>query len=172
MENGSESATYLGHLPGNDIYAESGLETFTLNGLPDGENASLVLATAQVQIWPLATASINVLEENASYALVPSFTVDLTNVYPESQTYIQLYPGSSEPGTEGTMLNESVLVHRDVKTRNGVLSFPNLGTHLTEDGLYTIEVITKTPFGEDILESLTFEFDNTIEIRGNFNTID
>ena len=171
VQNGSESEPYYGHLPGDDIYTESGIETFTLNALADGRNAPINLATAQVQIWPLATATFSGIEDGAKYTTVPAFTVELKKVYPDSETYLQIYPGPSTPGTVGTKFNGG-LTHRDTKSRDGRLSFPSIANTLGSDGEYTLEVITKTPFGEEILDTLSFEYDNTLDIRAGINALD
>ena len=171
LTNGTESQILLANLPGDDIYAESGIETFTINALPDGLIASLVLDKAEVQIWPLATATFNGIEETR-YTEVPDFDVQLTKVYPSSESYLQIYPGPAVAGTTGEKITDSILLHHSTESRDGTLSFRNFGRHLMEAGVYTIEVVTKTPFGEDVLKSLTFEFDNNILVRGKINTIE
>ena len=183
-ENGSDSTVYFSSLLDEDPDADSeenlpvdllttsGIETFTINAFPDGTIASLELAKAQVQVWPLPGATFIGIDNNAKYAAVPAFQVQLTKVYPQSQTYLQIYPGVSAPGTVGTRVGGSILAWNSTKTRDGILSFPSIANYLQAEGLYTVEVITVTPFGQDIVESLTFDFDNTISIRGNFNFVD
>ena len=171
VTNGSESERYLASLAGDDPFSESGIETFTINAIPDGQIASLELAKAQVEIWPLATATFNGIEED-KYAAIPAFTVDLTKVYPTSETYLQIYPGPAEVGKVGTKITSSLLSIDGNVSRDKTLSFPNLARFLTAEGFYTIEVVTETVFGVEVLEKLTFEFDNTIDIRGSINSLD
>ena len=172
ITNGSEPEVYLGRIPSDDIYTTSAIETFSVVALADGETASLVLSTAQIEIWPLTSATFNNINQAGVYSAMPDFTIDLTNVYPDSDTFLQLYSGPYVEGMTGTKLNGG-LVHRDSKTSNATLAFNMLESSLPNQGTYTIEVITVTPFGTDAVRGghLTFDYRNGLTVRAGIHSI-
>ena len=169
--NGSESESRLPILPVDYAFSAGAIETFTLHALPDNENVGMVLSTAKVEVWPLADATFAGIKDGAKYSQIPPFTITLTKLYPDSFTYLQIYPGGAAPGTVGTKIPGDY-PHSDTKTIDKILTFAQLQNNVTQDGTYTIEVITETPFGKDIVGTpLTFEYYNTIKARGSFNTL-
>lgn len=43
---------------------------------------------------------------------------------------------------------------------------------MTSDGVWTMELLTSTPFGIDRLAHVTFTVDRTISVNGSVTTID
>ena len=159
------------NIPGVDVYNDAGMEFFRLYALPDGEVAQLQLSEAKVQIWPMAYAEITGVESSGAYTSIPEVRVELTNLYPDSTTWVQVYPGTQRPGTSGTMVNESTIVVDDTVPRSTALVFRELARHIQTEGDWTLEVITETPFGVERLSHRTFNLNNTIQLRGSFQTL-
>ena len=51
-----------------------------------------------------------------------------------------------------------------------VLVINDYSDALGEDGLWTIELLTQTPFGIDRLAYVTFNLDRTMKVRGALST--
>lgn len=168
-KNGKIEEPYLGNLPGNDVYTESGIETFKLYALPDGQIAQMELAEAQVQIWPLAECNVSGLDSGVTYQTIPDITFDLKNLYPKSETYLRYYAGSQSIESTGTrILDVQILVDQNVP-RDGSLVLESPERFFDQAGVWTIEVLTDTPFGTERLEFLELNVDSDLEIRGGLN---
>lgn len=170
--NGVGSIRFPGsNIPGTDPFTDSGMEYFNLYALPDGDVAELQLSEAQIQIWPMSRASFEGIDSSGSYKIVPAVSVQLENLYPESETWVQVYRGPESVGTNGTRLSESVAIVNDVKPKNKTLSFRALNTVLNENGEWTLEVLTKTPFGIERISWRTIVIDRNLELRGQFQVL-
>ncbi|MGJ8724644.1 MAG: hypothetical protein ACSHYB_08815 [Roseibacillus sp.] len=170
LQNLSFSAS---NIAGDNVYQDAGVETFRLYALPDGEIAQLQLDEVKVQVWPMTEAEMTGVEMHETYTTIPEIAVELSNLYPDSTTWVQLYLGEHEPGTEGEMVNESTIVVEDVLPRSTRLVFRDLPQYFTENGLWTLEVLTETPFGIEILDYTTLDValdvdKDTIKVRGSF----
>ncbi|MDQ8189433.1 hypothetical protein [Roseibacillus persicicus] len=158
------------NIPGTDPYNDSGVETFRLFALPDGQTAELELSKAEVQVWPMSKATISGVTKS-SYTIAPEVTVDLVNLYPESETWVQVYPGPESLGTNGTRLTESFALVSDVKPRDSVLRFTKLDSVLLDSGEWTLEVITRTPFGIERIAHTSINIDRDLALRGSFQAL-
>lgn len=158
------------NIPGSDPFNDSGMEVFRIFALPDGVIAELELSKAEVQIWPMSRATISGVSSKP-YTIAPEVSVDLVNLYPDSETWVQVYPGSEKVGTNGTRLTESFALVKDSKPRDSVLRFTNLDSILLETGEWTLEVITRTPFGIERLAHTSINIDRNLALRGSFQAL-
>jgi hypothetical protein len=144
-----------------------------------------VIAEPKIEIWPVATASVeNVVPEQVFNDRIPSLALTLTHLYPDSRTFVQLYSGTAELGKVGTVVTgterrfgryynpdlaeEPTNVPQDIS-----LSIEDLSNYASADGVYTMEVITETPFfgrTPERLLTVTFEVDRVISSRGQLST--
>lgn len=171
-ENGRQTLTFsASNIVGNDVYSDSGVETFRLFTLPDGDVGELLLDEAKVQIWPLSKAQITGINEQEQYRDFPEIRVALLHLYPSSTTYLQVYPGPAAPGTVGTKVTESSIIVDDEKPRTTQLVFRELQRYFPDDGIWTIEVLTETPFGTEILDTKVITFAKNLTIRGSLQTL-
>lgn len=170
--NGSDAIPYLGNLPGDSPTEEAGLEVFKLYALPDGVIAQLEIASAEVQVWPIAEGRIEGLKSDETYKEAPPTQIVLKNLYPESETYTQIYKGPAVLGKVGTKVTDSVLIHRDVLPRDGQLELTNLQNYLTDPGTWTLEILTVTPFGTERLDYVTFDLNANMTIRGGLHSLE
>lgn len=175
--NGTKNLNFeASNIPGDNVFQDAGMETFRLYALQDGQIAQLQLDEAKVQIWPMSDAEFTGVEMLAEYSTIPEITINLANLYPDSSTWVQVYLGEASPGTEGVALHESSIVVEDVIPRTTRLVFRDITEYFTENGLWTLEVLTETPFGTEILEHVTIDVAfpderDTLTLRGSFQSL-
>jgi len=172
VTNGSQHLTFLvSSIPAADRSKIWGEERFSVFSLADYQAPESQLASKFIQIWPVADGSISGI---ASGQLVrysaPQVTLTLNNLYPDSSTYAQVYKGSAQLGTTGTVVPGSSLVISDSVPNSRVLIVKGYEVALGEDGDWTMELLTKTPFGVDRLAYVTFKLDRTMKMNGSFTT--
>lgn len=152
-----------------------GEERFTIRSLPDDRDGyhvdSLIIDSKTIQIWPVADGSISGITngQKVRYS-VPQLTLTLNDLYPFSTTYLQAYKGNPVLGTTGAIISGSQLVINDSVPNSRTLVVSNYGADLADDGTWTMELITKTPFGTDRLAYVTFELDRTMKVNGTVTT--
>jgi hypothetical protein len=161
-------------LPVASSTAGQGKETYVAYTRPDSSGRQYQLGAAAVEIWPVARAVFKNITEGAKYTSLPaSSLVELTDLYPLSSTYVQIYKGKPNLGTQGTVLQSSVRTYDTAVPQNSVASLNELDETITDDGVYTIEVLTVTPFNDRAPERIGYisiEIDRTIEIRAGMTT--
>jgi hypothetical protein len=172
--NGKQTLSYtLTSVPSADLTKVCGEERFSVYSLKDGDSPESQLASRYVQIWPVADGSIAGLTANERVRFkVPQLTVTLNDLYPESRTYVQVYPGEPKTGVEGTIVPGTQLVLSQTVPVSRVIVVKDYDAVFDKDGLWTMELLTVTPFGIDRLTSVTFTIDRTIKANGMFSTIE
>ena len=163
-----------------------GEQRFSVFSLDDTRGAykapASQLASQYIQIWPVADGSISGIANGQLIRFqFPQVTLTLKDLYPFSTTYAQVYKGKPQLGTTGksvtgsaSIVNESVPIDKTL-----VLSTKDMEEAITEDGIWTLELITVTPFGVERMRdpagnvaAVWFEVDRTIEMNGTFTTIE
>lgn len=163
----------LSSLPGPDRSKIRGEETFSVYSLEDYQAPEDLLASKFVQIWPVADASINgMVDGQVIKAGSPHVTLTLNDLYPNSQTFAQVYPGPPVLGKQGVIVPGSALVVNDSVPRDAELRLTDWDDVFNQDGQWTFEVLTRTPFGVDRLTYLTLHLDRTIYINGSITSED
>lgn len=67
-----------------------------------------ILAQPTLQVWPVTTASVaNILAGQLLIDRIPSITMTLKHLYPDSRVYAQIYSGASVLGKLGTLITGS-----------------------------------------------------------------
>lgn len=160
-------------IPGADRTKVRGEERFSIYSLADYQAPESQLASQYIQIWPVATASLaGIADGDRIRAASPDVTLTLTDLYPDSRTYAQIYAGPPQLGQEGLIVAGSALIIYDSVPIDRVLTLRNWTEMLEDDGVYTLEVLTTTPFGTDRLTYLSFVLDRTLRVRSSVTTID
>ncbi|MES2475129.1 MAG: hypothetical protein V4640_05070 [Verrucomicrobiota bacterium] len=172
--NATQTLTYeLNTIPGDNRAKVRGEERFSVFGQVSEGQPQSQIASRYVQIWPVADGSISGIAANEVVRFkAPDLTVALNDLYPTSNTYTQLYPGAAKLGVAGTRIPEASVVSTDTTPVNAVLSIKNYDELLSADGVWTIEVITETPFGVERLAHVSFKVDRTMELNGQFTTME
>jgi len=145
------------NLAAEDPTKATGEEHFTIHALADGEFGESQIASGFVQIWPVASGHIaGIADGNVVRFKTPVLDVTMEDLYPRSDSYVQVYPGPAKLGTEGKRLEGSFLVLDQDRPASRMLRVFNYGELFEQDGTYTMELITVTPFGADRLHHVTF----------------
>lgn len=172
VENATTSMTYaITSVPGGNRAKVRGEERFSVFSLEDYQAPESQLGSQFIQIWPLADASIAGISNNELVRFkLPSVNLTLNDLYPDSHTYAQVYKGSPQLGKTGTIVPGSSLVVNDTVPQSRVLNLVDYDKIFDEDGRWTMEIVTKTPFGLDRLAYVSFTLDRTIEFNGSITS--
>ncbi len=181
--NGSSTLTFaINEVPGADRAKVRGEERFSLFSLLDERTDSTSgnkytvqpsqLGSQFIQIWPVADGALAGITDNQLIRFkVPALTITLNDLYPDSHTYAQVYKGAPQLGTTGKIVPGSSIVINDTVPQSRILAVTDYDDSFDEDGQWTMEVITKTPFGLDRLAYVTFTLDRILQMNGSVTTI-
>lgn len=172
--NGTQNLTFsINSVPGSDRAKVRGEERFAIFSLADYQAPESQLAAQFIQIWPVADGAIAGITSNQliRYAL-PQLTLTLNDLYPNSTTYAQVYKGTAVLGTAGTIVPGSALVINDSVPQSRVLTVSKYDAVFDADGIWTLELLTRTPFGLDRLAYVTFTLDRTLKSNAAITTIE
>lgn len=172
-------------VPGGDRTKVRGEERFSVFSLDDNRGGGYHILPAQlsseyIQVWPVAYGSISGISQNDLIRFsMPTLTIALKDLYPESRTYMRAYKGnlSSDPAV-GVVVPGSNQIISDSTPQDRTLTISNYDTIFTGDGRWTMELLTVTPLepgGAPLIErlgSVSFDVDRTIEVNGSFTTIE
>jgi hypothetical protein len=172
--NGTQTLQYLvNSVPGADRAKIRGEETFSVYSLEDYQSPEAHLDSAYVQIWPVADGTISGITQGQRIAFtIPTLTIAVNDLYPDSQVYVQAYQGGESLGTEGVVIPGSGLVIKESVPQNRLVTLKGWDHILTANGTWTIELLTKTPFGIDRLAWVSFDVDRTITVNASVTTIE
>jgi hypothetical protein len=163
----------INSVPSADRTKACGEERFSIYSLGDANFPESQITSRYIQIWPVADGSIAGISNDEKIRFkMPKLTFNLNDLYPESTTYAQVYPGEQKLGTQGVTLKGSSLILSESVATSRVLVLDNYDSVFTGDGRWTMELLTVTPFGVDRLAWVTFEIDRTIELNGTFTTME
>jgi hypothetical protein len=186
LGNGSMSLGPLYHeLSTGTLTTACGEQTYTFVRYASDSVPDTIIAQPKLEIWPVATAQIAEITEGLVFTdRIPSIPLTWKHLYPDSRTYAQIYAGPAVLGTTGTIIagterryglhynpdqvEEPTNVPQDVS-----ISIQDLSNYAAADGIYTLEVITETPFFSrqpERLLSVTFEVDRVISSRGQLSS--
>jgi hypothetical protein len=188
LENGSHTLGPFYHqLTTPTVSSGNGEQSFTIVRYASDLVPDTILAQPRVEIWPVASAEVGTITAGQVFIdRIPSVVISLNHLYPDSRTYVQIYKGAQVLGTVGTLV-------KGTETRFGShynpeqtepptnvpqtlsLSIDDLSNYASDDGLYTLEVITHTPFfgrAAERLYHVTFEVDRVITSRGQLSTLE
>ena len=169
-------------VPGADRSKVRGEERFSIFSLPDNrvnsETGQTYSAPASqlgsqfIQIWPVADGAIAGITANQRIRFrVPPITITLNDLYPDSHTYAQVYKGTPQLGTTGKIVPGSSIVINDTVPQSRILAVSDYDECFESDGQWTMEIVTKTPFGLDRLSYVTFHLDRILQMNGSVTTI-
>jgi len=169
--NGTTATTYpvtgLTPLSGQLSTKVTGEEWFLIQALADTSVAQTQIASGHVQILPVASGSITGMATGDTLKFkAPNLQLVLQDLYPASTTWLQAYPGAAVLGTTGLTVPGSTLVLDQAApdTRTITLSGWD-NTVFPTDGLYTLELLTKTIYGTDRLAYVTITVNKTITVQ-------
>jgi hypothetical protein len=143
----------------------SGEEHFIVHALADGTITQSQIASAKVQVWPIATGTIGGITNGGEYRnVIPTVQLDMQDLYPSSDTYLMLYEGTAGSSGAGKVVWsrpwDSVVPLSLLTTTD------DLNSLITKDGTYTIALMSKTVFDTRLLcETVTFSVKRSIAVN-------
>jgi hypothetical protein len=177
-QNGTQNLTFqITSVPGADRAKVRGEERFSVFSEEDSRDTYKVpesqIASQYIQVWPIADGSITGISQGQfiRYQL-PQVTLTVNDLYPNSTTYAQVYKGTAQLGTIGRIVPGSAVTIKDSIPQNKVMVLDKYDEVFDSDGLWTMELLTVTPFGTDRLSYVTFNLDRTMKVNGTFVTIE
>lgn len=171
--NGMQTKTItVSKVPGSPLTKLCGEERFSVFSLANYQAPASTLDSQFVQIWPVADGSISGIASGQLIRFsMPAITVATNDLYPGSTCYLQYYKGSPVLGKTGDRLawsnNKSSATEASPPESS---TFSDLDKFFDSDGIWTIELLTGTPFGTDRLAFVSFTVDRTIEVNGTVTT--
>ncbi|WP_035611381.1 hypothetical protein [Haloferula sp. BvORR071] len=170
--NGGHTYSFaINSVPGTNRAKVRGEERFSVFSLEDYQAPELQLSSQFIQIWPVADATIAGMTPGQLVRFkLPSVTLTFNDLYPDSHTYAQVYKGSPQLGKSGTIVPGSSIVINDTVPQSRVLTLVDYDAAFTDDGTWTMEILTKTPFGLERLNYVSFVLDRTIQMNASVTT--
>jgi hypothetical protein len=172
--NGTQNLTYaLNSVPGPNRAKIRSEERYSIFCLADTLSPESQLASQYIQIWPVAEGQISGITEGQEIRTkMPPLSVTLIDLYPDSRTYAQVYKGAAQLGVTGTIVPGLGVIKNNTIPTDEVLTLANYDTIFTSDGVWTLELLTATPFGIDRLAKVTFTLNRSIKINGTVTTME
>ncbi len=164
-QNGSTVVSYMSKLTAADPTKAMGEEHFIVHALPDGPTIQTQIASAHVQVWPVASGKIYGIKpgEELRY-LIPTLQLNLNDLYPRSDTYLMVYEGTQINGVQGKLV-KSFPVDRD-RSVTAILEVTELSALIGADGPYTIALMSETVYGLELLcAPIPFSVKRTIAVN-------
>lgn len=181
----SDRRVGLTWIPSEIKYHQRGTETVTAMGMANVDTWRQVSA-GSIQVWPIAQGAIKGLfNGKIIVGSMPTVTIELFDLYPHSHTYAEIYKGTptlKAPVTVplGSALRYNGSTPNGTKETPGIITVENWDEHIKEDGVYTLQVVTKTPFdkvnpSDDLgaperILAVTFTVKRSIKLHGNINS--
>ncbi len=172
--NGAHTLSYsVTSIPGPNRTKVKGEERFSVFSLADYQAPESQLASKFIQIWPMASVSLEGMSTGQVIkAIAPEVNVNLTDLYPSSYTYAQVYKGAPQLGTVGALVPGAAVVVNSSVPQNNSLRLKDWDASIATDGLWTLEILTETPFGVDRLTYVSFTVDRAIKMNGTVTSVD
>ncbi len=172
--NGTKVLHYpITAIPGPDRAKVMGEERFSVVTLPDLGNPLAPLAMKFLQVWPVADGLIEGIDEGQTIrGSLPEVVLTAHDLYPDSQTYAQIYPGGVRNGVGGAVVPGSAVVVNHQVPQNRQLRLSDWDEAVPDNGRWTLELLTVTPFGTDRLDHVTFDVQRALKVRGSLSSLD
>lgn len=172
--NGTHTLNYtVTSIPGADRTKVRGEERFSVFSLADYQAPESQLASKFIQIWPMSDIAITgITSGDVIKSKAPTVNVHVNDLYPDSYTYAQVYEGAPALGTMGTKVPGASITVDNTVPKSEKIMLKNWDEVLTNDGLWTLEIITVTPFGTDRLGYTSFTVDRAIKVNGTVTSLE
>lgn len=164
----SQTLTFLEH-PSGDPTKTKGEETYTIfTQSAEGSTNGVPLASQTIRIFPVGTGEIHGVTEGQVFLhRLPNLEFRLRDMYPRSLTYAQLYEGPADLGATGVPIAVTVREYNTIIPQSENIRVEDWGDYISQDGIYTIELVTITPFNDqqpERLDYVTFEVKRTVRV--------
>ncbi len=148
-----------------------GEERFSVYALPDLQmDKEKELGSVVVQVWPVAEGTISGIKTGDTIRLdTPTITISLTDLYPDSKTFVRAYPEGGNPDTDSVTVKPEV-VHYGTKPGYEVVPLDSWDELLATDGKWVLQLLTITPFGITELDTKSVTLDRSLRVRGTLTS--
>ena len=152
-------------LKASDPTKARGEEHFIVHALADGTITQSQIASAKVQVWPVASGSITGITAGEVYRYqFPKVKLDMVDLYPRSDTFFMLYEGTQVNGTNGIKVEEYPWDSSAPRTTS--IESEKLDKIFKKDGTYTVALMSDTVFGTELLcPPITFSVKRSIAVN-------
>jgi len=143
----------------------AGEEHFVIHALADDNMPQTQITSAMVQVWPVASGEIKGIASGDKLRFqVPQVELLLHDLYPRSDTYLLMFEGTQITGTDGIIV-KAFPMDRD-SSESHVLRVSELESKLTEDGDYTLVLMSETVYGREMLcAPVSFNIRRTLQVN-------
>ncbi|WP_193214125.1 hypothetical protein [Luteolibacter marinus] len=149
----------------------AGEEHFVVHALSDGSIAQTQIAAGFVQVWPVASGSINGITEGQRIAYdPPPLTLVLNDLYPGSYSYLRIRHVAS--GTTKRLEQSRFVLSQEPTHTDKLITVSDYNDELSGEGTYNFELVTETPFGAEVLSSVSIEVDRVLQIRAQMTGVE
>lgn len=139
-------------------------------------NSLAKIGSSTIQIWPVNSATIQGVEQGKLYHEVPQqVQATLKDLYPDSVTYAQIYKGAPSLGQKGFTIPSSIYSINTFAPQNTVVPLQDLDNGVGEDGTYTIEILTITPFNQrqpERVAHVSFQLKRNLKVHAGISTME
>ena len=174
--NGTQTLPFTGNaISGSNRALVRGEERFSVFSLADYQAPETQIASDYIQVWPVASGSFTgIASGQVIKGGMPALSYTYTNIYPGSNMYLQAYQGNAVLGTTGIVVPGSMRTcSSEAAPLNASDSWDTYDrTGIFTDGVWTIELIDATVFGDRRLQFVTFTVDRSIKVNGSITTIE
>ncbi len=152
-------------LKATDPTKATGEEHFVVHSLTDANVTQTQIASAFVQILPIASGAIKGIASGDSIGFqIPQIELLLNDLYPRSDTYLLLFDGSQTSGTPKAIVTAFPMDRE--KSESHVLRVTGLDSKITTDGTYTLALVSDTVYGRELLtDPVTFSINRTLQVN-------
>ena len=173
-DNGTHTFTYaITSIPGADRSKVRGEERISAFSMADYQAPESQLDAEFIQIWPVADVTVTGIgQDDILKNTAPDVTIDLNDLYPDSWTYAQVYKGPQVLGTEGEIVPGSSILVDSSTPKDKKVKLRGWDSVIPDDGLWTFEVITITPFGVERMMNLSFSVERKLRFNGNVTSVE
>jgi hypothetical protein len=168
-------------VPGANRLKIRGEETYKIYSLEDTQDPANPIAPNElsshiVQIWPMTDGTLSGISMDQEIRFsMPKVTFRYNDTYPGSNTFAQVYPGEVRNNVQGLIVPGS---HKNNTSDPGVPENYTESTGgdfdrmFTNDGRYTMELLTVSPFDTIRLDYVSFTVHRTMQVNGSVTTIE
>lgn len=192
-KNGELEGTFSTSLYSPIPYKQKGEEFVRVYALPDSNLGWTLLDEKKVQVWPIADGEITGSAQTTdkftlhdkTFTYVPKLHMSVKDLYPTSKTYLNVYKGQKNDNPTNAQQISSQILANDYEpvafntivpqSANQTIEPEIWQDFATEDGQYTVEILTETPFNQGNPQRIvyaTFNLKRTIQINAHISSVE
>lgn len=121
------------------------------------------------------TGSLSGIDPTMHYEDVPPFILTLSNLPPQSATYLRTYAGPAHDAPHEDSIEfiaESYVWIEDDVPQDRRFTLKDLNNYFTKEGIHTVELIHETPGSTTVLSRTQIQVDRTFLLPGGLYILD